>query len=335
MDITASMQPMDKSTPATEPFHSLGVVCRRTGLKPDRLRAWERRYGVVNPARSDGNQRLYSDADIERLGLLKRATEGGHRIAHISDLSTPELAKLVTELAPVTPSPLRSATPSEMALADSFLNVALAAIQQLNTQWLRTSLQQASSRLAAPVFMQDLLVPLLDRVGDLWQEGGLQVAHEHAASAVIRAFIDDMRAEFEVTAGAPSVVMTTLAGELHELGALIATATAASDGWDVTYLGPNLPAEQIALVARQKGSRAIGLSIVLPEDDESLAEELHMLRRHVGTGISIIVGGRGASAASAALEEIDAIQAADLRELRQILSRLLPTVEGAAEAVTR
>ena len=283
---------MDKNKQASEPHHSLGVVCRRTGLKPDRLRAWERRYGVVSPKRSDGNQRLYSDTDIERLVLLKQATEGGHRIAHIADLSTPELADLVDSIAPISPSPPQPATPREMALADSFLSVALAAVQQLNTRWLRTSLEQASSRLAAPVFMQELLVPLLHRIGDLWDEGGLQAAHEHAASAVVRAFLDGMRTTFEVPPGAPGIVMTTLAGELHEMGALLATTTAASDGWDVIYLGPNLPAEQIALVARQKAARVIGLSVVLPADAAVLDEELRKLRRHLGAEIAVIVGGR-------------------------------------------
>jgi len=323
---------MNENFRDSEPRHSLGVVCRRTGLKPDRLRAWERRYGVVSPGRSRGNQRLYSEADIVRLGLLKQATENGHRIAHIADLSTSALHDLVAAVATQPPSLPRPATPSEVALADGFLNVALAAIQQLDARWLRTSLQQASSRLTGPVFWQELLVPLLHRIGDLWAEGGLQVAHEHAASAVVRAFLDNMRATFETAQGAPTIVMTTLSGELHEMGALLATATAAGDGWDVIYLGPNLPSEQIALVARQKDARAIGLSVVLPEDEAALAEELDKLRRHVGAGIPIIVGGRGAVIVSEALDEIDAIQVADLQEFRQVLGALLLVTEEPASA---
>ena len=329
------LQPMKENSEASGPHHSLGVVCRRTGLKPDRLRAWERRYGVVRPRRSGGNQRLYTDADIERLGLLKQATENGHRIAQIADISTSELSVLVAEIAALPPAPPRPATPGEVALADGFLNVALAAIQQLDMRWLRTSLQQASARLAAPVFMQELLVPLLHRIGDLWAEVGLQIAHEHAASAVVRAFVDDMRAKFDSAHGAPAIVLTTLAGELHEMGALLATATAAGDGWDVTYLGPNLPSEQIALVARQKGARAIGLSVVLPEDAAALAEELHKLRRHVGPGISIIVGGRGAETVSEAVDEIAAIQVSDLQGLRQVLRTLWPSAEEPTGADAR
>jgi len=161
----------------------------------------------------------------------------------------------------------------------------------------------------------------------LWEEGGLQAAHEHAASAVVRAFVDDMMSALEVTTGAPAIVMTTLAGELHELGTLLAAATAAGDGWDVAYLGPNLPAEQIALVARQKGARAIGLSLVFPENEAALGDELSRLRRHIGPGIAIIAGGRGVATVSETLDDIDAIRVADLQELRQILLTVMPAAE--------
>ena len=151
----------------------------------------------------------------------------------------------------------------------------------------------------------------------------------------MRTFVDDLRTAFEIDPGAPGIVMATLAGELHEMGALLATATAASDGWDVTYLGPNLPAEQIALVARQKAARAIGLSIVLPTDEAALDEELRKLRRHVSAGITVIVGGRGASKVSAALGDIDAIQVADLQQLRQVLRTLPPRIEEPAHVRAR
>src|SRR5690606_3399979 len=78
-----------------EPRHTIGAVAQRTGLSPDLLRVWERRYGVVDPARPQGGPRLYSDADILRLRLLRRLTEGGHSIGRIADLSVPELTRLL------------------------------------------------------------------------------------------------------------------------------------------------------------------------------------------------------------------------------------------------
>jgi methanogenic corrinoid protein MtbC1 len=277
---------------------------------------------VVQPHRSDGNQRLYSEADVERLTLLKQATDAGHRISHISTLPTEELRDLIAQIAPLEHRPPRPATPSELALADGFLGIALAAIQQFDNRWLKTALEQASAQLPAPVFLQDLLVPLLHRIGDLWAEGGLHPAHEHAATAVVRGFLDNMRHSQEIKPGAPVIVMTTLAHEFHELGALLASAIAAGHGWDVTYLGPNLPAEDIALVARQKDARAVGLSIVNPEIGSSVREELHKLRRHLGPGRPIIVGGQGSSSVSETVTEIEAVRVENLIGLLQVLDSL-------------
>src|SRR5512140_1095660 len=83
---------------STEPRHPIGVVAERTGLTPDVLRVWERRYGVVEPRRSPGGQRIYSDADIERLALLHRATRGGHGISHVASLSTAKLEEIVRDI---------------------------------------------------------------------------------------------------------------------------------------------------------------------------------------------------------------------------------------------
>jgi DNA-binding transcriptional MerR regulator len=324
---------MDTKKSNQEAFHSLGVVCRRTGLKPDRLRAWERRYGVVHPERSSGNQRLYSEEDIEHLLLLRQATDGGHRIAHIANLSIDELRDLVAALAPRPPVPPQPATAVELALADSFLKLALDAIQQLDSRWLRSALQQASAELPAAVFLKELLVPLIYRVGELWAEGGLQPAHEHGASAVIRAFLDDMRDDYDIAPDAPVCVIATLSAELHELGALLAAAMAAADGWDLAYLGPNLPAEEIALVARQKGALAVGLSIVYPEAGSDVSAELRKLRRHVGPGIALIAGGHGATAVADTLEEIDAVRVEDLDELRQVLGSIRSDRAISAETI--
>src|SRR6188768_2142134 len=89
---SAAMQPAAKST---GPVHPMRLVAARTGLTPDLLRAWEKRYGAVAPVRSSGGQRLYSDADVERLSLLARAVEGGRAIGQIANLPLDELQGIV------------------------------------------------------------------------------------------------------------------------------------------------------------------------------------------------------------------------------------------------
>src|SRR5678815_2708765 len=95
-----------------EPHHPIGVASERTGLSPDVLRVWERRYGVVEPHRSSGGQRVYSDSDIERLSLLHRATKGGHGISHVASLSKSRLEELVRDVEAARREPGGEATRS-------------------------------------------------------------------------------------------------------------------------------------------------------------------------------------------------------------------------------
>ena len=305
---------------STEHLNSVGVVCRRTGLKSDRLRAWERRYGVVEPLRSDGNQRLYSEDDVEKLTLLRRATDAGHRIAQIAGLSIPDLRELLEiDSSGATLRPQRP-FPGEEDQADVFVSRALAAIQQLDAEELRIELVRARDVLSPAAVTQQLLVPLIHSIGDLWEEGGLKASHEHLGTAVLRTFIEGLRLAREVGPGAPRLLLTTPASERHELGALLATATATDAGWHVTYLGPDLPAAEIAGAARQCGARAVGLSIVDPGDPDLVREELHTLRRHLGSGIGLILGGRGAAEFEEVADEIGAVRVDGLAGLAPALA---------------
>ena len=120
-------------------LNSIGMVCRRTGLKSDRLRAWERRYNVVEPIRSGGNQRLYSEEDIEKLLLLRQATDAGHRIAQIAHLPVGELQGLVEVELAIPPSPIIP-TRHETATASATVSGCLSALQRLDTVALRRGL---------------------------------------------------------------------------------------------------------------------------------------------------------------------------------------------------
>jgi DNA-binding transcriptional MerR regulator/methylmalonyl-CoA mutase cobalamin-binding subunit len=303
-----------------EHLNSIGVVCRRTGLKSDRLRAWERRYDVVEPVRSDGNQRLYSEDDVERLTLLRRATESGHRIAQIAHLPLEELRQLI-DVSRSAPSgapqrPLRG----ESDQAQKFVSAALSCIQQLDAVGLRAELLAALDTLSPPAITQEILVPLIHKIGDLWAEGGLKASHEHLGTAVLRNFIEELRVRRELPPDAPRLVLTTPATERHELGALLAAATATDAGWHVTYLGPDLPAAEIAGAVRQRGAQAVGLSIVRPGDADVVREELLTLRRHLGESTGMIVGGRSAGDFEETATEAGAVLVDDLVGLAPALS---------------
>ena len=176
--------------------------------------------------------------------------------------------------------------------------------------------------LSRPVLMADVVIPLMHSLGSAWQEGSVRAAHEHLATAVVRTFVGSLNGAFQVAASAPCVVVTTPAGQLHEIGALIAAATAAADGWRTTYLGPSLPADEIAGAARQNEARAVALSLVYPTDDPHVVSELKKLKQFLPTTTHLIVGGRGASAYRRVLDEIGATQPPDLDTFIEELRRL-------------
>src|SRR5689334_14034121 len=140
-----------------ESAHPIGVVAERTGLTPDVIRVWERRYGVVEPRRSPGGQRIYSDADIERLSMLHRATRGGHGISHVASLSKPKLEQLVREIESTATSPFGTSDSSQSpALGTdpaSIVSRAIAAAESLDPVALGTILRRAVARYGIVAFI--------------------------------------------------------------------------------------------------------------------------------------------------------------------------------------
>lgn len=301
--------------------HPLGVVCRRTGLKPDLLRAWEKRFGAIHPVRTAGNLRLYSDADIEKLQLLHRAIQGGRRIGQIAVLKLEELEEMVASdnQSPASVRTLRSRVQRQEI--ENRVTNCLAAVQDLDARELELQLEGAAVALSQPQFLSLVVTPVMERIGDLWNEGSLRVAHEHLASATVGSFLAGMLSDNDPSTGAPLALICTPLHQAHEMGALIIALTAAFEGWDVTYLGHSLPAEEIAAAVLQKAPRVVVLSIGYPPDDPRLPEELRKLHRHL-EGAALLVGGRSAKAYGDVLQELGVGLVKDLSQFREVLRGL-------------
>lgn len=305
------------SDPLT-PRHPIRVVAERTGLSTDVLRAWEKRYGVVAPHRSDTGQRLYTDADVERLLTLRRATDAGRPIGRIAELTPAELGSLVREDEEARARREQLLARTAGPEADTYMASALTAVRELDAAGLDAVLVQAALRLGAPVFLEDVAAPLLRRIGDDWHRGALRAAHEHLASAVIRRVLSWLL----WTAGggaAGTVVVATPAGHVHEMGGLLSAAVAAGEGWRVVYLGADLPADEIARVAREAGADMVALSLVFPLADALVAGELRRLRGALPDTAALVVGGSGADSYAGTLDEIGARQVTDLAAFRRLL----------------
>lgn len=303
--------------------HPIQVVARRTGLGTDVIRVWERRYGAVEPVRDSAGRRLYTDADISRLLLLRRATESGRRISDVARLGESELSELVTEDESRHEEARAPAVGSKSTRASGpyYLELCLDAVRAVSPADLESTLRRAAVALSAPVLLDQVLVPLLEEIGERCRVGSMRISQEHAATAVLRTYLAQLVAGYPVTERAPVLVIATPAGQRHELGALMVALSAAAEGWKVVYLGADLPAEEIAYVALETGAVAVALSVVYPPDDPRVTDELRRLRRTL-PDVALFVGGHGASGYEIVLTEISAIPSSDLYDFRRRLGEL-------------
>jgi len=310
---------------ANDPKHPISIVTRKTGLRPDVIRAWERRYGTVRPARTPSNRRLYSDEDVRRLSLLRRALDAGWRISNVSGLDDEELERLVREAN--DSNPLAAGPAPVRSRLDDHLNRCLEAIVDMDGDRLRRQLERASTEFSRIDLLDKVLAPLMQRVGDGCAGGWLRTANEHLASSVVRTFLDGLHGAYPISDAAPVLVVATPAFQYHELGAALVAAVGRMDGWKTVYLGPNLPAEELVAAARVRGARAIALSIAYPADDPRLADELLRLRRLLDSDVTILAGGPSAAGYQVALDEVGAIRIDNLSALREYLLAMRSSVE--------
>ncbi len=297
--------------------HTVRSVALRTGLTAHVIRVWERRYGTVTPSRSSGNQRLYTEADVERLALLKQVTDRGHSISRVTALPTEQLSLLVS--AEDRSTMIRTEAGGSIA---GLLETAFQAVADMDAAGLERVLEQGALRLGQIGLLAQVVAPLVGRIGEAWREGHLKVVHEHIASAVIRTYLCQAARPHTLHPSAPVLLVTTPAGQLHELGAALVAAAATSHGWRVTYAAPALPAEEIAAAAIHHGVFAVALSLVHPEDDPMLPAELRRLRRLLPQAVHLLVGGRAAGAYRSVLVEIGAAEIATLEDLTAALGQL-------------
>jgi DNA-binding transcriptional MerR regulator/methylmalonyl-CoA mutase cobalamin-binding subunit len=307
---------MDKSN-----IFTIRYVSQRTGLSPHVIRAWEKRYQAVVPHRSPKNRRLYSEKDVQRLQLLKKITELGHSISQIASLNSKKLLGLTQQgEASVTRKQNKIARPSPSVSATEHFKTCLTAVINLDPVSLEHCYDQAAIDLTRPALINEVIVPLFQEIGDLWRKGSLKIINEHMATTVTRNFLMNMLRATYISDPAPGIVIATMVGQWHDIGALIIALTAAENGWRPLYYGPNLPSEEIATGVKHSGARALAISIIYLLEQEPLVEELRKLRRYIGADLPLFVGGRVVEVHLQILNEIDATYISDLDKFREELN---------------
>jgi MerR family transcriptional regulator, light-induced transcriptional regulator len=262
---------------------TIKAVSQATGVSIETLRAWERRYRVVEPHRDPNGRRSYSPPDVIRLRKLREATERGHAISKLSRFSDDELASVLAT--PANEGPARAA-------AKSFSAQLVDAAEDYRPDDCDQALSMALALLPIEDVVTSVLAPTLIEVGERWHAGQFNVAQERIVTSAVRRQVGAVLDTYNKISSSDPIVFATLPDERHELGLLMSALIAASKGMRCHYLGTEVPAADIAMYASRVGASAIVLSFVLHDARASVVPALTDLALRTPNDVRIWVGGR-------------------------------------------
>lgn len=264
--------------------YSIRVTSRLTSIELDTLRMWERRYGFPRPERTSGGSRVYSEADVEALRLIKRALDQGYRPGEVVGKPLEELTQLVL---------VASEAPPRAATASATMGTILGAVGRDEVPLLRAELRQAAVMLGPKRFLADVAHPICVRVGELWADGKLEVRHEHLLSECLSAQLRVLMSAYEERPGAPRVLLSSLPNERHALGLAMAEVYLAASQVTPVLLGVDTPPEQIVKAARSHAVDAVGLLVTEASDLKATKSHIRWMLRELPPRVRIWVGGAG------------------------------------------
>jgi len=293
----------------------IGFVSSQTGLSSHVIRAWERRYEAIQPQRSATGRRLFSQADIDRLILLKKAIEKGHSISNIAGLKQEELVAL----AGASADPPGARAVEFMTHADTFIHEIIAdclnAVADLDGNGLYRLLKQAAVNCSRRVLLDAVFKPLLEVVGQEWSDGSGRIIHGHLAAGIVHAHLIRMLEHaFGDEYEKPGLLIAAPSGQCCYLGALAVAVIAQDHGWQPIFIGSNLPAEEIAAAQALLAPQMTALSITCRVNDQFMLSELQRLCDLIDDRCPLVIGGR-ASHIYLERSDIPAIKWASTNEL--------------------
>ena len=233
------------------PLASIASVERDTGLAKDTLRAWERRYGFPRPSRDGNGERAYPADQLEKLRIIRRLMDSGLRPGKIVAAPLEELKAHVHALSESAPRPDNESTEASEVLR---------LLRSHQVVQLRQLLAHALMRLGLQRFVLEVVTPLNELVGNAWMEGRIQIFEEHLYSEQIQHLLRQAIGSASQDSQAPRILLTTLPGEQHQLGLLMAQACLSVDGAQCISLGVETPSWDILQAARAHRADIVGLS---------------------------------------------------------------------------
>jgi DNA-binding transcriptional MerR regulator len=275
----------------------IGALSRRVGVSPELLRAWERRYGVLQPRRTEGGFRLYSADDEKRVRTMLRHVEAGVPAA--------EAARLALAEAPESGN--GDLPPRLEALADALRE----ALDRFDEPAANLVLDRLLAAFTVETVLRDVVIPYLRELGERWERGEASVAQEHFASNLLRGRLFGLARGWG-RRGGPAAVLACAPGELHDLPLVVFGLVLATRGNAVTFLGPDTPVETVANAARDLDARLVVISATARERLAGAQREL----RALASWVPVALAGAGASPAlarsvGARLLDADPVSAAE------------------------
>lgn len=234
----------------------IGEFARRVGVTPELLRAWERRYGLLQPVRSPGGFRLYTDQDAERVARMRRALDEG--------LSAAEAAHAALE----------HGQPSEGLLQDAAARL-LTAIEHYDEAAVHSVLDENLAAFGLEAVLRDVILPTLTQVGLGWEQGTLQISQEHFASNLIRGRLLSLTRLWS-RGGGPLALLACPPGETHDISLLAFGLLLRSRGWRILFLGADTP---IATLTQTAKTTRPALAVLTSFDPALLQAQGTALRR--------------------------------------------------------
>ena len=249
----------------------IGEFARRVGVSPELLRAWERRYGLLQPIRTDGGFRLYTDDDAERVERMKRALDEG--------LSAAEAAQRALTLERPPGHALEDARERLVAAAHAYDEATMHAI-----------LDEALAGFSLEMVLRELILPVLREIGAEWKRGDLEVGQEHFATNVVRERLLALARLWGRGSG-PLAILACAPGERHDIGLIAFGLVLRSRGWRILFLGADTP---LAALGRAVATTNPQLVVVASMDSALLEAESTGLRR-LGRSAPLVLSGTGAT----------------------------------------
>jgi DNA-binding transcriptional MerR regulator/methylmalonyl-CoA mutase cobalamin-binding subunit len=277
--------PTSPATADTGELLSIGDLAAESGISPDTLRVWERRYGKPAPVRLPSGHRRYPRRQVRWLRRVAEALSRGMRPGVIVPIREAELDALLDAAHAAT---------DPCAAARRELEGLVRLVGSGRAADLARRLRRAARALGPRRFVEERAAPLLEAVGRGWADGTLEIRHEHLATEAVEGVLRGLHAAAPPRPGAPVVLLATLEGETHTLGTRLAAVVVAAAGADARVLGTAAPVAEVAATARESGARAVGVSIPLGSGGVETDRRLAALRDLLAPGVELLAGGRGA-----------------------------------------